>query len=137
MAIKTLATMPDSYFDLVKKFPLVHIHNDAHLHAAQAVIDRLLTENLDKGAQAYLDVLTDLVETYEKENVEIPDTRGADVLRLLMESNGLSQKQLEKKAGISQSTISAILNGTRDLTVDHMTRLAKSFGVPAAVFLRA
>lgn len=137
MAVKTHTTIPGTYFALVKKFPLMHIRNDVHLHAAQEVIDRLLTQNLDEGAQEYLDALTDLVETYEEENVEIPDAPGADVLRLLMESNGLSQKQLEKKVGISQSTISSILTGTRDLTVDHMIRLAKFFGVPAAVFLRA
>jgi hypothetical protein len=28
-----------------------------------------------------------LIETYEEKNVEIPDASGADVLRLLMESN--------------------------------------------------
>ena len=50
---------PDTYFALVKLFPLTHLRDDDHLDAAQEVIDRLLTCNLDEGEQDYLDVLTD------------------------------------------------------------------------------
>jgi antitoxin component HigA of HigAB toxin-antitoxin module len=85
MAVKdnTLA-MPDTYFDLVKGFPLIHIRNDAHLAAAQEMLDGLLQENLDAGAQEYLDALTDLIEIYEDEHFPIPDAPPADVLRELM-----------------------------------------------------
>src|SRR5262245_33184255 len=117
MAAKTAArTLPDSYFALVKRFPLTHIRDAGHLRAAQAVIDRLLGEDLDEGGGEYLDALTDLVETYETAHVPIPDASEADVLRVLMESNGLSQPALAKKAGIAQSTLSAVLNGKRSLT---------------------
>lgn len=57
--------LPDTYFVLVQRFPLMHIRNDKHLKAAQETIDRLLEEKLDKGGREYLDALTDLVETYE------------------------------------------------------------------------
>jgi hypothetical protein len=68
MAIKTAAsarTLPGTYFDHVKRFPLTHVRDDAHLEEATAVIDRLLREDLDEGGQEYLDALTDLVEIYE------------------------------------------------------------------------
>src|SRR5437763_14599674 len=110
MAVKTvLPALPDTYFKLVQQLPLAHIRDDRHLDAAQEMIDRLLQQNLDRGAQAYLDVLTDLVEAYEAEHEPIPDASEADVLRELMRSNGLSQSRLAKEVRISQSTISAVL----------------------------
>src|SRR5262245_27254061 len=102
MAVKTTShSLPARYYKLVKKFPLVHIRDEHHQDAAQQMIDRLLQENLDEGAQAYLDVLTDLVESYENEHEPIPDASEADVLRELMRSNNLSQSQLAGAVGIS------------------------------------
>jgi HTH-type transcriptional regulator/antitoxin HigA len=136
MAGKTAArTLPDSYFELVKRFPLTHVRDDDQLEAAQEVIDRLLQEDLDEGAQEYLDALTDLVETYEEEHVPIPDASEADVLRELMRANGLSQGKLQKAVGISQSTISAVLNGSRSLTKEQVIALARYFRVSPAAFL--
>jgi HTH-type transcriptional regulator / antitoxin HigA len=136
MADKSTArTMPASYFELVKEFPLIHIRNDAHLDTAGKMIDRLLQEELDKGAEEYLDVLTDLVERYEDGHHPIPDASAADVLRELMTSNRLSQQQLAKQVKISQSTISAVLNGNRSLTREHVITLAKFFHVSSAAFL--
>ena len=65
----------------------------------------------------------------------IPDASEADVLRLLMESNGLSQMALARKVGISQSTISAVLHGTRSLTRDQVITLARFFNVGPGAFL--
>ena len=127
--------MPDTYFALVKQFPLAHLRDDDHLDAAQEMIDRLLTRDLDEGEQDYLDVLTDLVESYEDAHIEIPAASEADVLRALMESNGLSQARLAKRVGISQSTISSVLNGTRSLTKEQVILLAKEFRLSPLVFL--
>src|SRR4051794_34481906 len=138
MAVQTRTrTLPDTYFELVKQFPLTHIRDDDHLDAAQEMIDRLLEEDLDEGAQEYLDALTDLVETYEDEHVRIPDASEADVLRELMGANGLSQPKLAREVGISQSTISAVLNGTRSLTKEQVVKLARFFHVSPAAFLPA
>jgi len=128
-------TLPDTYFALVKQFPLTHIRDDDQLEAAQGVIDRLLQEDRDEGAQEYLDALTDLVEIYEDEHHPIPDASEADVLRELMRSNGLSQTRLAKEIGISQSTLSAVLNGTRSLTKEQVVAVARFFHVSPTAFL--
>src|SRR4051794_1559514 len=136
MATRTVGRkIHDSYLELVKEFPLTHIRDDAHLAKAEAVMHRLLEQELDEGSQDYLDVLTDMVERYEDEHVQIPEACEADVLRLLMESNRLSQSQLHRETGIAQSTISSILHGTRRLTRDQAVLLAKRFHVSVAVFL--
>jgi HTH-type transcriptional regulator/antitoxin HigA len=138
MAIKTAKrTLPDTYFELVKQFPLIHIREDDDLDTAQEMMNRLLEEDLDEGGQEYLDALTDLVEIYENEHEPILDASEADVLRELMRSNGLSQTRLAKEVGISQSTISAILHGTRSLTREQVITLARFFHVTPAALLPA
>ncbi len=134
---KAFAKMPDTYFRLVKQFPLTHIHDDAHLDHAQKVIDGLLTEELDEGGQAYLDALTDLVEVYEDEHHRIPDASEADVLRYLMEDRGLTLIAMAKQARMTSPTLSSILAGTRSLTKAQVISLAKFFHVSPAVFLPA
>lgn len=135
MRLKTSSGPSDSYFELVKKFPLTRIRDDKHLSAAAKMIDGLLERDLDKGADAYLEVLTDLVERYEHEHEPIPDTSEADVLRELMRAGGLSQQRLSARVGISQSTISAVLNEARSLTKEQIVSLASYFNVSPAVFL--
>src|SRR5690349_20432101 len=128
---------PDTYDRLVKKFRLTRIRDEEHLEEAQEVIDRLLGQELDRGAREYLDALTALVEGYEGEHHPIPDASEADVLRLLMPSGGLSQARLAGKGGIAQSTLSAVLNGVRSLTKEQVVALAAFFHVAPGAFLPA
>jgi HTH-type transcriptional regulator / antitoxin HigA len=125
----------DTYYELVKQFPLTHIRDDDHLAVAIDMLDQLLERDLDEGQRAYLDVLTDMVEAYEDQHVAIQDASEADVLRELMRSNGLTQAGLKRKTGIAQSTISAVLNGDRSLTKGQVVTLAKLFGVSTAAFM--
>jgi HTH-type transcriptional regulator/antitoxin HigA len=127
--------MPDTYFDLVREFPLISIRNDKHLAHAAKFMDKLLQRELDAGGEAYLDALSDLVLQYEAENVVIPDAAPKDILRELLRASGLSQQQLADAVGITQSTISAVLRGDRKLTVDHIGKLAGHFHVTRAAFL--
>jgi len=132
MAVKTA---PASYFKLVERFPLASIRDDAHLKRAQAILDELLRVRPDKGTELYLDALTDLVERYEAVHEPAREVSEGDVLRELMRANGLTQKMLEAKVGITQSTISAILNGRRSLTKEQVIVLARCFGVRPSAFL--
>ena len=137
MTLKTAQRKPgSSYFAWNRRFPLTSIANHAHLVEAREVIDRLLAENLDDGGKAYLAALADLVEVHENEHERLPGASEADVLRLLMQSNDLSQASLSKATGIAQSTISAVLTGQRAMNKDHMSRLGRFFNVSPAVFFR-
>jgi HTH-type transcriptional regulator/antitoxin HigA len=125
----------DHYFDLVRAFPLIPIRNGRHLDEAQRVLDALLQRDLDPGEQAYLDVLTDLVEAYESAHVPIPDASESDTLRALMAMHGLTQPALSQAVGIAQSTLSAVLTGARSLTRAQVVTLARFFHVSPAAFL--
>jgi antitoxin component HigA of HigAB toxin-antitoxin module len=132
MAVKTA---PASYFKLVERFPLASIRNDTHLKRAIAVLDELLRAPSDRGSKMYLDALTDLVERYEALHEPARAASQADVLRELMRSNGLTRKELEARVGIAQSTISAVLNGTRSLTKPQVVALSEYFAVRPTAFL--
>ena len=119
----------------MKRFPLIHIRDERHLDEALELLNELLRQERDEGAQEYLDVLTDLVAAYEDKHVPMPDVSEADVLRELMRSNRLSQMELAKAVGIAQSSISAVLTGARSLTKGQVLKLAKFFRVAPAAFL--
>ena len=123
------------YLERVSRFPLEPIRDEAHLIEAQAVLEKLLQEDLDREGEMYLGALTCLVEAYEDEHEPPIDASAADVLRELMRANGLTQRDLEDKIGISQSTISAVLNETRSLTSKQVLALSKHFNVQPAAFL--
>lgn len=127
--------VPDTYLELIRKFPLRSIRNDSELDAAQAVLESLLRRQLGQGGEQYFGVLTDLIEVYENKAHPIPDASEAEVLRMLMESNGLSQARLARQVGISQSTISAVLAESRSLTKEQIVVLARYFCVSPAAFL--
>ena len=128
-------TKRDTYLELVTAFPLRSIKNKRELTEAQRVLDELLQrEPLDAGENMYLDALSDLVEHYEEHNVKLLAATDADVLRHLMESNGLTQSKLASECGIAKTVISELLSGTRKLNRQQIDALAKRFGVSKDTF---
>ena len=125
----------DHYFGLVQKFPLRPIRSDEELSRAIEVIDSLIIRgDLDRGEQDYLDILTDIVEKYETEEHPMRPVSDAEMLRHLVEARRITQSELSKSVHISNSTISDVMTGKRRLTRDHVSALAKFFGVSPAVF---
>jgi HTH-type transcriptional regulator/antitoxin HigA len=124
-----------TYLKLVRAFPLRNITSDKELDAALAVAKDLMTRDLDVGGEEYLDLLVDVIQRYEKAHFPMPRSSDADKLRVLLDASGLTQSQLAEKVGIAQPTLSAILNGTRALTKEHIVALASFFGISPAAFL--
>ena len=123
------------YLELVRRFPLRPLRTDADLDAAVAVIDSLIDQDeLSAPEQDYLDVLSDLVETYEDETIPIKPVGDADMLRALIEAKGVTQAQAAKGAGIAESTVSEVLAGKRKLNRTQIGKLAKYFHVGPGAF---
>ena len=70
---------------------------------------------------------------YETERHPIPDANPADVLAFLMDQNGLKLEDLPEIG--TQSVVSAVLNGKKELDLRQVATLSKRFGVPADVFI--
>ena len=78
-------------------------------------------------------LLVVLIADYEAKHVAIESVSGIEVLKELMESNGLRQKDLAEDLG-GESVVSLILRGKRPLNRQQMERLSQRFHVSPAVF---
>jgi HTH-type transcriptional regulator / antitoxin HigA len=83
--------------------------------------------------QEAIELLTLLIERYETEQYPVPDAEPVDVLKFLLDRNGLSQRDIAAELG-SESTVSLILAGKRRLNRDHIERLSRRFRVSPSVF---
>jgi HTH-type transcriptional regulator / antitoxin HigA len=127
-----------AYLALIRRFPLRPIRTEDELDAASAIIDELTDrDDLSPTEADFLDVLGDLVEKYEDAHVEMPHVSDAEMLRSLMDENGVSQADVVRGAGISKTVLSLVLNGKRDLTREHIEALSKYFSVSPAAFLES
>lgn len=124
----------DSYLELVQAFPLASIRSEAHLRAAQAVMDRLLGKGkLNSGEHLYLDALSDLTAAYEDEHHAIEPASDAEMLRHLMESKGVTQSEVHQATEIPKSAISEVLSGKKPFSRQMIRKLAVYFGVEVGV----
>jgi HTH-type transcriptional regulator/antitoxin HigA len=127
--------MTDKYIQLLQKFPPRTITNDQQLEATQEVIDSLLDRaELTPEESDYLNVLGTLVFDYEQKNETIADIYGVELLKVLIAERNLRQKDLISVFK-TESIVSNILNGKRQLTIRHIQELAQFFSLSPAVFL--
>jgi HTH-type transcriptional regulator/antitoxin HigA len=103
--------------------------------AALAEIEALWSAKDGTPEADRLEVLSILVERYESEHFPIPDPDPIEFLGHLMESRGLTRKDLEPYLG-SRARVAEVLNRVRPLTLEMIRRLSEGFGVPADVFVR-
>jgi HTH-type transcriptional regulator/antitoxin HigA len=128
----------DRYLDLVRHFPLRPLRSEADLDAAIAVIDSLIDRPmLTAPEKDYLEVLSDLVESFESSSVPIDPVSDAELLRFLIEQRGVTQSAVATGARIAESTISEILAGKRKLNRTQIAKLARYFHVEPGVFMSA
>ena len=99
-----------------------------------SVLDKLANkQGLTREEDKYAQVLMTLIEAYEEQYHPVPGASPLDVLRTLMEANGLRQKDLASTFG-SESIVSEILSEKRDINKNHIEKLSKRFHVSPAVF---
>ncbi len=129
-------TDSNSYIELLQKFPPRPIKSDEELLAVQEVVDALLDSGeITPEKQDYINVLGILIHEYEEQFVSIPDLYGVELLKALIDELGLKQKDLVPVFK-TESIVSAVLNGQRQFTVEHVEKLADFFKVSPAVFFR-
>jgi len=109
------------------------IHSDDELAEYTRVLFELTAKPDPTAEEQAIELMTLLVERYESVRFPIPEAEPADVLRFLLEQNGLSQRDVAPELG-SESTVSLVLSGKRQLNRDHIARLSRRFSVSPAVF---
>lgn len=114
-------------------FPLKVLKNEEEyrdaLKSMEAVFDATEGPLAD-----YAETLTLLIEKYEESLHSSPEVSGIEVVKFLMDQNGLKQKDLAGILG-GKSTVSELLHGKRPLNLNHIRLLAKRFNVRPATFV--
>ena len=111
------------------------IKTEADYRAALSEIEQLFEADLDTPEGDRLEVLTTLVEAYERQHypIEAPDPIAA--MLHYMDSRGLSRRDLEAYIG-SRARVAEVLNRRRGLTIDMIRRLHSDLGIPANVLIQ-
>ena len=82
-----------------------------------------------------LEVLTLLIQDYEREHYPIPDPKPIDFLLHVMDARGLTRKDLEPFIG-SRARVAEVLNRVRPLSLEMIRRLSTGLGIPAEVLIQ-
>ncbi|WP_422461695.1 MULTISPECIES: helix-turn-helix domain-containing protein [unclassified Endozoicomonas] len=115
------------------------IHNESEYEQALELMDELI-EDYDRYLPL-IEVLSIAIEKWEKESAEFSEFNrriealddGVAILRTLMDQYHLKADDLKTELG-SKSLVSMILNGSRNLTRDHIQALSERFKISPSVF---
>jgi len=110
------------------------IHSEQQNAKFIAMLEHLTSlKKVTPAQEKLIELLTVLVEKYESKYCPVPDAGPLDIIRHLMEQHGLRQKDLVD-VFMTESLVSEVLNGKRELSKEHITRLSERFHVSPAVF---
>ena len=101
-----------------------------------AALDQLtdmIGEDESHPLMSLVDIIGDWVEAYDLEHRPMPKVSGVEVLRSVMQEHSLTQSDLPGVG--TQSVVSEILSGKRQLNVRQIRWLADYFKVPVDMFI--
>ena len=111
------------------------IHTEEENERYTATMEMLLAKRDRTPEESRMvELLTLLIENFEERNYSLPSGSPRDIVRHLMESNGLRQVDLIDVFG-AESTVSEVLNGKRGISKTQAKALADYFHVPADLFI--
>jgi HTH-type transcriptional regulator/antitoxin HigA len=129
-----MSTVLANPVDMIRQGAPHLIHSDEELaEYTAALFDLTAKADPTQEEEEAIELLTLLVDRYESQRYPLPDVEPAEMLRFLLDQNGLSQRDVAAELG-SESTVSLVLSGRRPLNRDHIARLSERFHVSPAVF---
>jgi HTH-type transcriptional regulator/antitoxin HigA len=89
--------------------------------------------NLTEDEKEFTELLTVLIEKFEDAHYQLRPSTPLEVIQELMDANDLRQKDLVDVFG-TESVVSEVLNGKRELNKDHIKRLSLRFKISPELF---
>lgn len=118
--------------------PYIHIpRNESEYERLLKFLTELMEfsrHKKDERVTSLLKVIAKNIESYESIHYPTKSSTPVEVLEFLMEEHGLSQSDLPEIG--SQSLVSKIISGERQLTLEHIRQLSKRFNVLPSVFVK-
>lgn len=124
------AAIPD-YAAVLAKYPPRAIRSEEENQHYTAILYELdqRSESLSAAERELAALLTLLIEDFESKHYELPQASPVEVLRFQMDQHNLRQRDLLDVFG-SPSIVSEVLRGKRELSKEHIRRLAERFRIP-------
>ncbi len=113
--------------------PRVITSEAQHELYVSALLELDRRSQLTAAEKNFAELLTLLIEAYEEKHHSIRSASPVEVLQELLSANDLRQKDLVPQLG-SESIVSEILSGKRELNKSHIAKLSKRFNVSPEVF---
>ncbi|MEO8024157.1 transcriptional regulator [Polaromonas sp.] len=110
------------------------IHTKADYRAALQRIDAVWDAKPKSPEADELEVLSLLVEEYEKKLISVPKVDPISLLLHVMEARQLSRKDLEPYIG-SRARVAEVLNRVRPLSLEMIRRLSAGLELPADLLI--
>lgn len=125
------------YGDLLKKFAPKVIETAEENRRALRIVERLMS--IGDGRRlaeetALLSLLAFLVDQFERQAYPTPNVEPREILRDLMEHNGLKAADLAEIMG-GRSRVSDVLAGKRAISKEQAKRLGERFKLSPAAFI--
>ncbi|HCE68316.1 MAG: DNA-binding protein [Geobacteraceae bacterium GWC2_55_20] len=111
------------------------IKTEDDYQATLAEVERLFDAAPDTPEGDQLEVLTTLLEAYEKNHYVIPSPDPVEAIKYWMESRGITRQELEPLMG-SRARVSEIFNHKRGLTLTMIRNLHNKLGIPAEALIK-
>jgi HTH-type transcriptional regulator/antitoxin HigA len=128
-----IATTIEKYIFTDTGAPRVITSEAQHELYVSALLELDRRSQLTAAERNFAELLTLLIEAYEEKHHSIRSASPVEVLQELLLANDLRQKDLVPQLG-SESVVSEILSGKRELNKNHIEKLSKRFNVSPEVF---
>jgi HTH-type transcriptional regulator / antitoxin HigA len=112
------------------------IKTEVDYQAALKEIELLFNAPSNTPEYDRLDLLSTLVEAYEKVHYPIEAPDPVEAILYYMDTRGLSRRDLESCLG-SRARVSEVLSRKRSLTLEMIRKLNQELGIPAEVLIQS
>lgn len=130
--------LPRDYRGLCMAYLPRPIHSAREYAAAEAAAEVMAgwEERMSEDQKDYFDVVTDFMTDYDDAHRPYaPLVSGLELLKGIVEENGLSATDVSRILGADRTLGSKILRGERRITADHARKLGEHFKLEPGAFL--
>lgn len=110
------------------------IRTEAQYEAVLSEIDKLLDAPEHSPAEEKLELLSILVEAYEREHYPIDPPDPVEAIKFAMEQQGMKPRDLEPLIG-TRSRVYEVMHKKRPLTLSMIRKLRAGLGISADVLI--
>lgn len=134
------ANLPRDFLGLCNLHTPRPLHDKVDMDNVTVLVDIMAghEKQMSRDQDDFYELLCTLIEEYEREHfpeLEKKKVGGLNLLKHLLELNGMNASDLSRLLGADRTLGAKILRGERNLTIPHLRILAKRFRIRPDLFV--